>query len=239
MSRAGRGRLAAAGVLAVAGLALAACSTTPPAAIAHTTSVDTSGHTRATLRVLTGTTLLQIGLADFGTGGSLVRVVTPPGAPAARLQTGGSGGDPVVDLSASGAPTVTVTLNSRVTWQLDLGGGTTQTVADLRGGRLAGLAFTAGSSVIDVALPSPAGRVPIRLAGGASVFSLSLPSGVQAQVTAGGGAGEVSLEGQTRVGVAGGSVFSTPGWAPGVAGFAIDATAGAARITVTARARSR
>jgi hypothetical protein len=53
----------------------------------------------------------------------------------------------------------------------------------------------------------------------------------------GGCGGKVSLEGQTQVGVAGGSVFSTPGWTPGAAGFTIDATAGASRITVTARAR--
>jgi len=33
--------------------------------------------------------------------------------------------------------------------------------------------------------------------------------------------------------VAGGSVFTTAGWAPGAAGFDIDATAGAARVAVT------
>jgi hypothetical protein len=55
-------------------------------------------------------------------------------------------------------------------------------------------------------------------------------------VTAVGGAGEVSLEGQDHVGVAGGSVFTTPGWAAGGSGFDIDATAGAALVTVTARA---
>jgi hypothetical protein len=31
---------------------------------------------------------------------------------------------------------------------------------------------------------------------------------------------------------AGGSVFTTPGWAPGATGFDVDATAGAARVTV-------
>jgi len=31
-------------------------------------------------------------------------------------------------------------------------------------------------------------------------------------------------------------VFTTPTWAPGKAGFDIDAIAGAARVTVTARA---
>ena len=65
---------------------------------------------------------------------------------------------------------------------------------------------------------------------------ISLPSGVQARVTAGGGAGAVSLEGQGHVGVAGGSVFTTPDWTAGAAGFDVDATAGAAQLIVTARA---
>jgi hypothetical protein len=76
----------------------------------------------------------------------------------------------------------------------------------------------------------------VRLAGGASQFLVSLPSGVQARVTAAGGAGTVSLEGADHIGVAGGSVFTTPGWAAGAAGFDVDATAGAALLTVTARA---
>jgi hypothetical protein len=56
-------------------------------------------------------------------------------------------------------------------------------------------------------------------------------------VTAGGGAGEVSLEGRDHLGVAGGSVFTTPGWTAGAPGFDIDATAGASRVAVTARPR--
>jgi hypothetical protein len=60
-------------------------------------------------------------------------------------------------------------------------------------------------------LPSTSGRVPVKLAGGASQFLLSLPGGVPARVTAAGGAGEVSLAGQDHLGVGGGSVFTTPG----------------------------
>ena len=225
--------LAAGGGLA--GL-LAACSSPPPTVTAHTVSLDTAGRTQATLEVLTGTTVLEIGMADLGTAGSLLRVVTPPGAPAAQLRTDGSAGGSVVDLTASNAPTVTVTLNTRVRWRLELGGGTSRTSADLRRGQVTGIAFTAGSSVISLALPQPRGTVPIQLAGGASEFSLSLPSGVPAQVRAGGGAGEVSLEGTDHVGVAGGSVFTTPGWTQGGAGFDIDATSGASHIEVTERA---
>jgi hypothetical protein len=229
--------LAVAGAVAV--VSVAACSSSPPGP--PTATLAAAERTSATLNVLTGTTALRIGVADFGLSGALLRVSTPAGGPSPRLwEPSSSGTQPgqaaVVDLSAPGAAAVTVTLNAAVGWRLVLGGGTTRTTADLRGGRVTGIAFTAGSSVISLALPRPHGSVPVQLAGGASQFLVSLPGGVPARVTAVGGAGEVALEGQDHVGVAGGSVFTTPGWAPGATGFDIDATAGASRVAVTARA---
>jgi hypothetical protein len=203
--------------------------------------LGTGGRSRATLEVLTGTTTLTIGTADFGAGGTLLRVSTPAGGPPPHLRGTDVSGTArpdqamVVELSAPGASQVTVTLNTAVRWRLILGGGTTRTRADLRGGQVTGIAFTAGSELISLALPRPRGSVPVRLAGGASQFLLSLPVGVPARVTAAGGAGEVSLEGQDHVGVAGGSVFTTPGWASSAPGFDIEATAGASRVAVTAR----
>ena len=228
--------LAVAGAMAV--VSLAACSSSPP--VPHTATLAADERSSATLDVLTGTAALTIGVADFGAGGTLLRVSTPTADPPPHLREASGTAQPgqgtVVDLSAPGASAVTVTLNAAVSWRLVLGGGTTRTTADLRGGQVTGIAFTAGSDVISLALPRPRGSVPVQLAGGASQFLLSLPGGVPARVTAAGGAGEVSLEGQDHVGVAGGSVFTTPGWAPGAAGFDIDATAGAARVAVTARA---
>jgi len=213
--------------------ALAACSSSSPGP--HIATLADDGRSSATLNVLTGTADLKIGMANFGAGGALLRVSTPPGAPAPRLRESNADGS-VIDLSAPGAAEVTVTLNTAATWGLNLGGGTTRTTADLRGGQVTGIGFTAGSDVISLTLPRPRGGVLVRLAGGASQFLVSLPGGVPARVTAAGGAGEISLDGLDHVGVAGGSVFTTPGWAPGAAGFDIDATAGAGRVAVTTRA---
>lgn len=230
--------LAVAGTMAVA--SLAACSSSPP--VSHTATLAADERPNASLDVLTGTAALKIGVADFGVSGALLRVSTPASGPAPRLwevsanSTAQQGQGTIVDLSASGAAAVTVTLNAAVSWRLVLAGGTTRTTADLRGGQVTGIAFTAGSDVISLALPRPHGNVPVQLAGGASQFLLSLPAGVPVRMTAAGGAGEVSLEGQDHVGVAGGSVFTTPGWTPSAASFDIDATAGAARVAVTARA---
>jgi hypothetical protein len=115
--------------------------------------------------------------------------------------------------ASDGTSAITVTLNAAVTWRLDFAGGTERTVADLRGGRVAGTTVAAGSDIVDLALPRPRGTVQLLLSGGASQFLLSLPDGVPVRVIAAGGAGEVSLDGAAHTGVGGGSVFATPGWA--------------------------
>jgi hypothetical protein len=233
----------------MAAVLLAACSPPPAPRSAprrgpagpHITSLAADGRSRATLDMVTGTTLLTIGVAVFGPGGPLLRVSTPAGDPPPLLaETDADGAsppgqDPLVTLSAKNAAAVTVTLNAAVSWQLDLAGGTSRTAADLRGGQVTGISVTAGADVVDLVLPEPRTRVPVQLGAGASQLLLSLPVAVPVRVTAADGAGEVSLEGQDHSGVAGGSVFTSPGWVPGATGVDIEALAGAGRIAVTAR----
>lgn len=199
----------------------------------HVASLAADGRSTATVRVVTGTPDLTIGLADFGPNGKLLQVSTPPASPAPQLQTSGGAARPVISVSAAEASSITVTLNSAVSWQLDLAAGTTDTVANLAGARLTGVAITKGSDVIDLTLPRPDASVGLRLAVGANQLSVRLPGGVPIRVTAAKGAGEVVLGGQKHLRVKDGSVFTTSGWAPGAAGYDLDATAGAARITVT------
>jgi len=224
-------------VIVAAGTVLAVGNPEPAGAAAAAT-VAAGGQSSAVLRIVSGTSLLSVGVADLGgRHGTLVRAATAAGAPARPdLRKTGSGDATSVQLSlpaGAGASPVTVTLNAAVTWAIDFAGGTDRTIADLRGGHVAVLLFTAGSSVIDVTLPRPRGTVPVILAGGASRLLVRLPGGVPARVTAGGGAGEVVLDGTPRTGVAGGTVLSSPGWPASGPRFDIDAVAGAALISVT------
>jgi hypothetical protein len=210
----------------------------PPPPGRHTASLPADGRSRATLQMLTGTPALTIDFANLGLSGTLLRVTTPAGSPPPQLAAVGGNaalpaGNGVINVSAADATAVTITLSSAVSWQLDLAGGTTRTVADLRGGRVAGMSITKGSDIIDLTMARPSGSVQVRLAAGASQFVLRVPVGVPARVTTTAGAGEISLDGLNHLGVAAGSVFTTPAWAPGSAGFDVDATAGAAHITVT------
>ena len=224
----------AAVVAAVAGGGTALALTT--SAPSHVVSMSTAGRTSAALKVTAGTPVLKVSVGKLG--GTLLRVSTPDDAPVRPVLSGSR----LIVLSLTGAAAapgqgsgyaVKVVLNSAVTWSLDLAGGTQRTEADLRGGKVGGIAVTAGSDVLDVSLPKPAGTLPFLLAGGASQFLLSLPGGVPAQVTVGGGASFVSVDDQNLVGVAGGTVLTPPGWATATSRFDIDATSGFSRLTVS------
>jgi len=228
---------AAAVVMAGAGgTALALAASSP----SHVASMPRDGRAIAALKVADGTPVLDISVGRLG--GTLLRVSTPDGAPVRPVLSGSE----LIVLSLAGTPpgpaddrgkgsgyAVQVVLNSAVTWSLDLAGGTDRTQADLRGGKVGGIAVTAGSDILDVSLPRPAGTLPFLLAGGVSQFLLSLPGGVPARVTVGGGASSVSVDGQDLTGVAGGTVLTPPGWATAGSRFDIDAMSGFSRLAVS------
>jgi len=214
----------------------------------HVATMPAGGLTRAELKVTSGTAILDVSVGKLG--GTLLRVSTPDGAPVRPVLSGpglivlslagaGPGGPgaagPAARRQDSGYA-VKVVLNAAVTWSLDLAGGTQLTKVDLRGGKVAGIAVMAGSDTLDMRLPRPAGTLPLLLAGGVSQFLLSLPAGVPAQVTVGGGASFVSLDGQHLTGIAGGTVVTSPGWAAATSRYDIDATSGFSRLAVSRQA---
>ena len=221
-----------AAVAGAGGTALALTTSAP----SHAVTVSRGDLTRAALKVTSGTRFLDISMGRLG--GTLLRVSTPDGAPVRPVLSGSN----LIVLSLAGANgsggsgnsgyVVRVVLNSAVTWALDLASGTERSVVDLRGGKVAGMAVTAGSAALDVSLPRPSGTLPFLLAGGVSQFRLSLPGGVPARVIAGAGAGYLTVDGQHLTGIAGGTVLATPGWATARSRFDIDAMAGVARLTV-------
>jgi hypothetical protein len=230
---------AAAAALALMATGTAVALTTP--ASAHVASVALPGRSQAALKIVTGTTVLDVSVARLP--GTLLRVSTPGNAPVRPVLSGSapivlslvgsapSGGS--APPGGSGGYAVSVVLSSSVVWSLDFAGGTQRIQADLRNGRVGGIAVTAGSDILQMSLPRPAGTLPFLLAGGVTQFQLSLPGGVPARVTVGGGASYVSVDDQDLTGVAGGTVLTPPGWAGATSRFDIDATAGFSRLIIS------
>ncbi len=198
----------------------------------YTAQVPASGQRHATMTVVTGAATVTVTAAAIP--GSLVRVLTPGNA-AIRPQLVSSTGQVQLSLLSTGQrgpSTVSIQLSTAVVWQLQFNGGTSQTVVILTNGKIAGIDFTAGSSLIQLALPRPAGTATITLAGGASQVSLTVPAGVPTRLRLDGGASAATLTGQAHTGLGRGTVLTSPGWAQAANRYDVDATAGIGEISV-------
>ena len=70
------------------------------------------------------------------------------------------------------------------------------------------------------------------MGGGASQLVVHLIGNAPVRVATKDGAGDVTVDGQSLGGVAGGSVFTAPGWDTAPDRFDIDATSGVSALTV-------
>ncbi|MDI1462696.1 hypothetical protein QEZ54_17110 [Catellatospora sp. KI3] len=199
---------------------------------AHTVSAARADRDTAALTVVSGATTLTVRAADLGD--DLYRISTPEDS-GISPEVVESGGRHQLHLSATGEhgpAVVEVLLNQQVRWDLRFSGGATETLVDMGAGRLGAIDFTAGSSRIEAVLPRPEGTRTVRMAGGASDFLVRAPQGVPVRVSAGGGAANVTVDGQRRSGVAGGSVFAPPAWDSSTDRYDVDAVAGVSTLTV-------
>ena len=245
--RRGSVRTSVAAAAAAAGIAVVAGCAGAPAALLHTgadgspaphrgprtVSLAASGQRHGTLAVLSGAAAVTVTSADMP--GQLVRASTPANS-GIRPQLVSSGGRVQVFLDSTGQngpSAVSIQVSSAVSWQLQFSGGASQTVLSLGGGKVAGIDFTAGSSLIQMTLPRPAGTPVITLAGGASQVSVALPGGVLARLRLYGGASTATLAGVTHTGISGGTVLAAPGWSSAADRYDITAPAGVSDIAVT------
>ena len=192
------------------------------------------GEHRATLAVLTGAASITVRAVTMP--GQLVRASTPRRADVRPrlVQSGGTVRVYAVSTSGRGGPdALTIDVSSALRWQLRLAGGSSETTIDMSNGAVSGIDVTAGSSRIIIALPRPDGAVTLTLAAGASEVRISVPARVPARLQLRGGAGSATLDGQTRVGLGGGTVLTGTGWASALDRYDVSAPAGLAAIQVT------
>jgi hypothetical protein len=234
-----RMRLITAGAL----LALAGCANAPAAHTSadqhrtapnpgHVARVAAGGQHSAGLAVLSGAASVTISAAAMP--GTLVRAWTPAGSGIRpELVLAGDTVQLYLASTGQGGPAaVSIQVSSAVRWQLQLSGGASQTSVQMGNGKLSGIDFTAGSSVITAALPRPAGTVTITMAGGASQLTIDVPAGVPTRLQLVGGASQANLGGRTYNGIAGGTVLAVPGWSAAASRYDLDATAGVSEVSV-------
>jgi len=193
---------------------------------------DLAGRHQAELDVVSGADTVTVRAADLGD--DLFRASAPEGArvvPAVDV-TGQAVHVSLTDTGGRGGADLVIELNTKVEWQIRLDGGAKQATIAMAHGRLTGLDFGAGNSRIEATLPVPEGTVPVRMAGGTSVFDLRLPRDIAAQVRMTGGAGSATIDGTVHTGIAGGTVYTPDGWDTATDRYLIDNTAGVSSLTL-------
>jgi DNA-binding MarR family transcriptional regulator len=125
-----------------------------------------------------------------------------------------------------------VALSIAIPWRIAIQGGAAEMVAELRGLNLAGLEVKGGFNTIRLDLPTPAGRVPLRLAGGTSEMTVRRPAGVAARLNFKGWADALVFDDQTFSGVGSITQLQSPGFAPTVPCYDIEVTSYANRVTI-------
>ena len=131
----------------------------------------------------------------------------------------------------SGRPTE-IALNKQISWDIEIRGGASRLVADLRGLHLGSLRLEGGAGRVEVTLPAPSGTVAVLILGGASNVCIRRPEGVAARLRIEGGVTSLRF-GEKSVGAAAGEVGLESGDYDGAADrYDVAVTGGANNLNI-------
>ncbi len=120
-----------------------------------------------------------------------------------------------------------------IPWWITIQGAVAEALVELGGLNLAGLEVKGGFNTIRLDLPTPTGRISLRLAGGASEITVRRPAGVAAHTNFKGRADALVFDDQT-FSVAGNiSQLQSPGFDPIAPCYDLEITSYANRVTIT------
>ena len=132
-----------------------------------------------------------------------------------------------------------VELNARIPWDIEVRGGASRLLADLRGLRLGSLSVDGGASRLEVVLPAPSGIVTVVILGGASNVAIRRPEGVAARLRVDGGATNLTFD-DRHIGAAGGELDLQSGDYDGAADrYDIAVTGGANNLSISKQRGSK
>jgi hypothetical protein len=132
-------------------------------------------------------------------------------------------------------PLAEVGLNARVPWEVEVRGGASRLLADLRGLRLGSLSVDGGASRLEVVLPAPSGAVAVVIRGGASNVAIHRPAGAAVRLRLDGGATNLDFD-ERHIGAAGGELDLRSGDYDGATDcYGITVTGGANNFSIDFR----
>lgn len=130
------------------------------------------------------------------------------------------------------SPGGNVILNTVIPWQIEIGGGMTQSHLDLRRIRLRRLILNSGASDIELKLGEPNGRVGLDFTSGIYNISILRPASVAVRLTIRGGAANLALDDQKFGAVGGTTTLETPNSQEAAGRYVITVNGGAHNFKV-------
>jgi hypothetical protein len=178
----------------------------------RTVTAALGGRTAASFELLAATTKVTVKAQDLG--GDLYRITSAAGSGTVpspvlaknRLQLH------LTPRGAGATGKVTVVLSSRVRWTLRFVGGADEEVVDLRGGRVGSVDVLGAARRFELALPAPAGTVPVRLTGAVENLSITTPVDSPVRLRLDSGAKTVAAGERTLRDVQPGSTVTPQDW---------------------------
>ena len=125
-----------------------------------------------------------------------------------------------------------IELNASIPWDVEVRGGASRLLADLRGLRLGSLSVDGGASRLEVVLPASSGIVAVVILGGASNVAIRRPEGVAVRLRVDGGATNLKFD-EKHIGAAGGELdLRSRGYEDAVDRYDIAVTGGANNMSI-------
>jgi hypothetical protein len=198
----------------------------------RTITAPLDGRTAASFELVAATTKVNVKTQDLGD--DLYKITSADDT----LPTAVVSDDRVqLHLTADGVNAdgqVQVLLSTKVKWALRFVGGAEQQVVDLTAGKVSGLEVLGGTRRLQLALPKPAGTVPISVTGAIEDFSITSPKDSPVRVKVDGGAKTVAAGERTLQNVEAGSTLTPKGWSVPNR-YDVDAAARVTLLSVDAR----
>ncbi|MGZ3623488.1 MAG: MarR family winged helix-turn-helix transcriptional regulator [Ktedonobacteraceae bacterium] len=126
-----------------------------------------------------------------------------------------------------------VTLNSTIPWQLLIQGGASEITADLAGLNLVSLEVKGDVSMVRLDLPTPVGKVPVNISGGASDVVVRRPAGVGVRAHLKGWASTFIFDDQSFSYVGNDVRLQSQGYAEDAPHYDIEVASSASMVTIT------
>ncbi|GAA2498551.1 hypothetical protein [Winogradskya humida] len=164
----------------------------------------------------------------------LYRITTPADSGLSPRVTGPPGGVrlALASTGASGPDAVTIELNRKVRWDLNLPAGAGEQHLDLADGRISRIRLGSGAALVRLRLPRPSSAaVPITVAGAFGELDIEIPDQTAVQLRLRGGAGSVATPSRASAPAAPGAIINTHTGTP-AAHYAVEIRSSVGALTL-------